>query len=343
MAENKIFVERIKELRNEHGISQQELSDKSGVSISIIKLVEARRSGSTKENFQKIADYFKVPLKEIYWEDYRDSTIISITNSKGGCAKTTLVANLSYELSLLDKRVLMVDGDLQCNLSNSYRVEFDVNKSIYKALMDTEVNQHCPDVTNYIIPTGYENLDILAGHYEMATIDADLSKKRRSEDVLKYLMQPLIDKHYYDFIIFDSNTTLGTFNENIMTITNEVIIPVEMSPFGVSGLYKLLTFIRLNMMQNPDLNIFGLFRTKVDNRYNMTKKANILLEKSIEGSSNLQILDVFLSTDSNVSESQLSRLPLSLYVKKAKKQSKAVEEMKKLAKEVLEYVEKQEE
>ena len=50
---------------------------------------------------------------------------IAFTNNKGGSGKTTTCANLGYSLSLLGKRVLLVDGDMQLNLSLS---DFDEDR-----------------------------------------------------------------------------------------------------------------------------------------------------------------------------------------------------------------------
>ena len=44
---------------------------------------------------------------------------ICFTNNKGGSGKTTACANLGYELSRLGRRVLLVDGDMQMNLTLS--------------------------------------------------------------------------------------------------------------------------------------------------------------------------------------------------------------------------------
>ena len=43
--------------------------------------------------------------------------IITFANQKGGCAKTTSVVAVATALTLLDKRVLIVDMDSQANVS----------------------------------------------------------------------------------------------------------------------------------------------------------------------------------------------------------------------------------
>lgn len=42
---------------------------------------------------------------------------ISIFNNKGGVGKTNLLWNVGHSLALLDKSVLLIDFDPQCNLS----------------------------------------------------------------------------------------------------------------------------------------------------------------------------------------------------------------------------------
>ena len=54
--------------------------------------------------------------------------MLTVLNSKGGCAKTTVVV-LGYELAQLGHRVLVVDADLQCNLTYSYQMDFNKEKA----------------------------------------------------------------------------------------------------------------------------------------------------------------------------------------------------------------------
>ena len=46
--------------------------------------------------------------------------IICFANNKGGSGKSTTCSNVAYGLTELGKKVLMIDGDMQMNLSLAY-------------------------------------------------------------------------------------------------------------------------------------------------------------------------------------------------------------------------------
>ena len=68
--------------------------------------------------------------------------IIAFANNKGGSGKTTACSNIGYALSTLGKRVLLIDGDMQLNLTLSFFDEeralaFASNgKNIYTAIKE---------------------------------------------------------------------------------------------------------------------------------------------------------------------------------------------------------------
>lgn len=59
--------------------------------------------------------------------------LITIFNNKGGVGKTTLLYHLAYSLSELNKKVLLLDLDPQCNLTINSLSE-DKIQSIWEAV-----------------------------------------------------------------------------------------------------------------------------------------------------------------------------------------------------------------
>ena len=76
---------------------------------------------------------------------------IAFYNNKGGVGKTTLAANVGYNLSTMGYRVLLVDCDPQGNLS-SFFGRYDLTK---KGLMQALGGQVTLHLSHNIQRTGY--------------------------------------------------------------------------------------------------------------------------------------------------------------------------------------------
>ena len=67
---------------------------------------------------------------------------ICFANNKGGSGKSTTCANIGYSLSTLGKRVLLIDADMQMNLTlyffdDERSLEFaKSDKNIYKGIIN---------------------------------------------------------------------------------------------------------------------------------------------------------------------------------------------------------------
>jgi chromosome partitioning protein len=70
-------------------------------------------------------------------EKNKKPTIITITNEKGGVAKTTSAINIAAGLSFRGKKVLLVDIDSQTHLTNWLDFTFDGKPTIAELIYQT--------------------------------------------------------------------------------------------------------------------------------------------------------------------------------------------------------------
>ena len=254
--------------------------------------------------------------------------VICFTNNKGGSGKSTSCANLGYELSAEGKKVLLIDGDMQLNLSLSFFDEEKVlnmatgGKNLYEAIRARK------NLQDYIVPTPYENLSLIPSSLLMSQVEYELFTMVQRELILKKCLQTVKDEGNYDYILIDAPPTLGTWVINILCASDYVIVPVEASPWGFFGLANMFDF--LNGIQDvTDVKIMGVLITKVDERKNYYRQTREILENYEE----IHVFDSFIHVDSAVEWAQDASLPVAVY----KKSTRSAAEFRKLAKEVMEY------
>ena len=255
--------------------------------------------------------------------------VIAFANNKGGSGKTTTCSNIGCALSMMGKKVLLIDGDMQINLTLSFFDEEKVleyasnGKNIYTALKEER------DLSDFIVPTEYEGLDIVPSTSLMSSIEFDLFTKWQREFILKKCLEPVKARGYYDYILIDSPPTLGGWVMNVMCASDYVIIPVEASPWGLFGLANMFDFIGKVREMAPRLEIMGIMVTKADERKNYFKETL----KSLRESEDVRVFDTYVKVDSAIEWSQDNSKPVVAY----KKYSRSAIEYRSLAKEVVEY------
>ena len=255
---------------------------------------------------------------------------ICFSNNKGGSGKSTTCSNIGAAMARAGKKVLMIDGDMQLNLSLSFFSEDWVldkaagEKNLYHAIRNQQ------DLTDFIVHTPYENLDLIPSSTLMSSIEYELFTKWQREFILKKCLQKIKDSGIYDYILIDAPPTLGGWVMNILCASDQVVIPVEASPWGMFGLANMFDFLNEVKQIAPDLQVAGIAVTKVDTRKNYFKQTMETLHELEE----IYVFDSFVRVDSSVEWAQDNSAPVVEY----KKSSRSAKEYAELAEEVMKRV-----
>lgn len=255
------------------------------------------------------------------------TTTLCFANNKGGSGKSTVCANLAYELAQAGKKVLLVDGDMQLNLSLSF---FDDEKVLEMAQSDMNLYEAIrgkKDLTDYIVKTPYENIDLVPSTTLMSQVEYELFTMMQREFVLRKCLKNVKESGNYDYILIDSPPTLGTWVINILCASDRVIVPVEASPWGLFGLANMFDFLS-NLEDMTEAEIMGVLITKVDERKNYYRQTREILEEY----ESINVFNNFIHVDSSIEWAQDNSMPVACY----KKSSRSAKEFKELAKEVIE-------
>ena len=255
---------------------------------------------------------------------------ICFTNNKGGSGKSTTCSNLGAAMARAGKKVLLVDGDMQLNLSLAFFSEDWVlehaqgENNLYYAIGKQA------DLTDYIVHTPYENLDLVPSSTLMSSIEYELFTKWQREFILRKCLQKVKDSGVYDYILIDAPPTLGGWVMNILCASDYVLVPVEASPWGMFGLANMFDFLNEVREIAPALQVLGIVVTKADARKNYFKQTMETL-KEMEG---IYLFESFIRVDSSIEWSQ----DISEPVVEFKKSSRSAKEYIALAEEVMNRV-----
>ena len=192
--------------------------------------------------------------------------IISVSNQKGGVAKTTTTVNLAAFLADKGKKVLIIDIDPQGNAGYGIGINAEeMNTTIYEVLID-EI-----PIEEAVFKSDIDGLSIIPANIHLSGAQIDLLDKDWKEFILKKKLAPI--KKYYDYIFIDCPPSLGVLTLNSLVAADTVLIPFQCEYYALEGINQLLKIIVMVQEQlNKSLKIEGLLLTMYDTRTNLAQQ-----------------------------------------------------------------------
>lgn len=196
--------------------------------------------------------------------------VITITNLKGGVAKTTTALNLAHRLAADGYRVLQLDLDHQANLTEFYDAHSSEN--IHKLIIGGE-----PVVPQQIS----ERLHLIPSDVQTATIDLELTRNLNWAIALRTVLREPVYDASYDYAIIDCPPALDMLVANALTCADFVLIPLTTGQFAYDGLQSILRQIaETRKLLNPDLRVLGILLCMVSDRTRAAKSLSVHLQQA---------------------------------------------------------------
>lgn len=214
----------------------------------------------------------------------KKSNVICIANQKGGVAKTTTTAYLGAALARLNRRVLLIDSDPQCNLSYSMELDEEQQEFVLENNLASmyESGQDADSCTLRL----RDNLALIAAAPDLVMTEVTLDSSPETlsaepERILRNALEQVAGR--YDYVLIDCPPSQGMLTLNGLVAANWVIIPTLAQVISLTGLERMLEQVHEIVHGEPplntDLKIMGILLTK----FRKDRAVEVELEERLRG------------------------------------------------------------
>ena len=254
--------------------------------------------------------------------------IVTFATLKGGVGKTMLCFNVGGVLSGRGYKVLIIDSDLQGNLTNNMGLDRTKKLLTLYEVYNLDISPPLQPMALVCISpnTRMPRVDLLASSFFLHKAEQRLSVvgeygQGEPELILrKYILEHRDFFKKYDYVLIDTNPSMGVINRNAFAVSDSILLVSDVSMNAIEGaqLFIALWDEARNRLGLPD-RIRGFILNDCDWRTNLSHDfvEYIRTDPGVEDIRAL-MMETIIPRTVKITESELAALPVRLYDERSK-------------------------